>query len=65
MIAAISIARGANLQEIREAGESDEFELIVSTLNQTTGVYELFSGSFTPPTEGSDLVTRVRFPEAR
>jgi len=56
LLAAIS---GEDLNQIREAGKGDEFELIVSTLNQTTGVYERFSGSFTPPTEGSDLVTRL------
>lgn len=50
---------GEDLNGIREAGKGDQFELIVSALNQATGVYELSSGRFTPPTEGSDLVARL------
>jgi hypothetical protein len=58
LLAAIS---GEDLNRIHEAGVGDEFELIVSTLNQSTGVHERVVGWFSVPARGSDLVTRLPF----
>lgn len=50
---------GEDLYRIREAGSGDEFELIVSTLNETTGAHARFSEYFSPPGRDSDLVARL------
>jgi len=55
LLAAIS---GEDLEKVRESGSTDNFELIVSTLNKATGVHGRFSGQFSPPGRGSDLVAR-------
>lgn len=56
LLAAIS---GVDLNRAREAGAGADFELIVSTLNETTGVLERFTGRLVPPPPGSDLVVRL------
>ncbi len=52
---------GEDLSRIHKAGYGGEFELIVSTLNSSTGAHERVSGLFSVPAQGSDLVTRLPF----
>lgn len=58
LLAAIS---GDDLNRTREANAGADFELIVSTLDETTGAHERFVGSLDPPAPGSDLVVRLPF----